>query len=194
MGFVRGVHRLSGILDKIMEAVIVFMLLAMVAVTGAQVVCRIAGHALSWSEEMTRYLLIWSSMLGAGCVYKHSGHISIEVLQNAMPPKVKKAMKILVQVLCIILFAMIVVFGYQYYQRQGNQVSAAMKVPMRFVYLAIPIGCGTMFVHALDALFSLITGKGEAEDSVKEAESSTPAAEERKADRIESGTAGKEEE
>ena len=54
MGFVRGVHKLSDVLDKAMEAVIVFMLLAMVAVTGAQVVCRIANHALSWSEELTR--------------------------------------------------------------------------------------------------------------------------------------------
>ena len=41
MGFVRGVHKLSDVLDKAMEAVIVFMLLAMVAVTGAQVVCPI---------------------------------------------------------------------------------------------------------------------------------------------------------
>lgn len=162
MGFVRGVHKLSDVLDKIMEAVIVFMLLAMVAVTGAQVVCRIANHALSWSEELTRYLLIWSSMLGAGCVYKHSGHISIEVLQNAMPGPVQKGMKIAVQILCMVLFAMIVFYGIQYYQRQGGQVSAAMKVPMRFVYLAIPIGCGTMFIHALDALLGLLTGRDEA--------------------------------
>ena len=164
MGFVRGVHKLSDVLDKAMEAVIVFMLLAMVVVTGALVVCRIANHALSWSEELTRYLLIWSSMLGAGCVYKHGGHISIEVLQNAMPKPVQKGMKIAVQVLCMVLFAMIVVYGIQYYQRQGGQVSAAMKVPMRYVYLAIPIGCGTMFVHALDALLGLLTGRDEATD------------------------------
>lgn len=175
MGFVRGVHKVSDVLDKIMEAVIVFMLLAMVAVTGAQVVCRLVNHALAWSEELTRYLLIWSSMLGAGCVYKHGGHISIEVLQNAMPKPVRKAMKIIVQVLCMILFAMIVVYGVQYFQRQGTQISAAMKVPMRLVYLAIPIGCGTMFVHALDQFLGLVTGrddeaKAPAEKEEKEAE------------------------
>ena len=37
-----------------------------------------------------------------------------------------------------------------------------MKVPMRFVYLAIPVGCGTMFIHALDALLGLLTGRDEA--------------------------------
>lgn len=173
MGFVRGVHKVSDVLDKVMEAVIVFMLLAMVAVTGAQVVCRLLNHALAWSEELTRYLLIWSSMLGAGCVYKHSGHISIEVLQNAMPKPARKVMKIIVQVLCMILFAAIVVYGVQYFQRQGTQVSAAMKVPMRFVYLAIPIGCGSMFVHALDQFLGLVTGRDDSPAAPGKADASS---------------------
>lgn len=180
MGFVRGVRKLSDVLDKLMEMIIVFMLLAMVVVTGAQVVCRIANHALSWSEELTRYLLIWSSMLGAGCVYKHGGHISIDVLQNAMPKKVRKVMKIVVQVLCMILFAMIVVYGIQYFQKQGTQVSAAMKIPMRYVYLAIPIGCGTMFVHALDNFLTLVTGKGEGSEQADENGSDTAVKKEEK--------------
>ena len=38
---VQGIHKLSDILDKVMEVVIVFMLGAMVVITGAQIVCRI---------------------------------------------------------------------------------------------------------------------------------------------------------
>ena len=57
-----------------MGYVIFVMLLLMVIITGAQIVCRIFFKSLQWSEEATRYLLIWCSMLGAGCVYKHGGH------------------------------------------------------------------------------------------------------------------------
>ena len=52
-----------------MGYVIFAMLLLMVIITGAQIVCRIFFKSLQWSEEATRYLLIWCSMLGAGCVY-----------------------------------------------------------------------------------------------------------------------------
>ena len=89
MMIVHGIHKLSDILDKLMEVVIVFMLGAMVVITGAQIVFRIFFTSLAWSEEATRYLLIWSTLLGAGCVYKHAGHISISILQDALPAKAK---------------------------------------------------------------------------------------------------------
>lgn len=165
MAVVRGIHKLSDILDKIAEILIVVMLGAMVLITGAQILCRIFFTALSWSEEATRYLLIWSTMFGAGCVYKHRGHISISVLQDALPGKAKDILQIVVHILCMILFFMVVFYGIQYFGKQGSQLSAAMRLPMRYVYTCIPAGCVLMFIHALDEVLRCIThmlGKGEA--------------------------------
>lgn len=164
MFIVHGIHRLSEILDKVMEAVIVFMLGAMVVITGAQIICRIFFTSLAWSEEATRYLLIWSTLLGAGCVYKHAGHISISVVQDALPSKAKDMMQILIHGLCIMLFIMIAWYGIQYFGKQGNQLSPALRLPMRYVYTCIPVGCGIMAFHALDAVaqsFLHLLGKGE---------------------------------
>ncbi len=164
MVIVRGIHKISDILDKIAEVAIVAMLAAMVVITGAQIVCRLFFTALSWSEEATRYLLIWSTLFGAGCVYKHSGHISISVLQDMLPGKAKDVLQIVVHVFCMILFALAVFYGIQYFGKQGNQLSAAMRLPMRYVYTCIPIGCGLMCFHALDAVLACILdllGKGE---------------------------------
>jgi TRAP-type C4-dicarboxylate transport system permease small subunit len=162
---IHGIHKLSDILDKIVEVVIVLMLGAMVVITGAQIVCRIFFTSLSWSEEATRYFLIWSTLLGAGCVYKHSGHISITVLQDVFPKKVKYCMQILVHALCILLFALIVWYGVQYFGKQGKQLSPAMRLPMRYIYTCIPIGAGIMIFHAFDAILQLLLklfGKEEA--------------------------------
>lgn len=93
MAFVKGFHKLSDVLDTICSYIIVVMLGAMVVITGAQIVCRMAFTALSWSEEATRYLLVWSSFLGASCVYKHSGHISITFIQDMVPGGVKQSLK-----------------------------------------------------------------------------------------------------
>lgn len=165
MAIVRGIHKLSDILDKIAEVIIVVMLGAMVIITGAQIVCRIFFTALAWSQEATRYLLIWSTLFGAGCVYKSSGHISISVLQDVLPGKAKDILQIVIHVLCMILFGLIVFYGIQYFGKQGNQLSAAMRLPMRYVYICIPIGSGLMFFHALDAVLSCVMhllGKEEA--------------------------------
>ncbi|MCI8578738.1 MAG: TRAP transporter small permease [Lachnospiraceae bacterium] len=149
---IRGIHKFSDILDKAMEVVIVAMLGIMVIVTGAQIVCRVFFTSLSWSEEATRYLLIWSTLLGAGCVYKHAGHISITVLQDLLPAKAKDALQIVIHTLCIVLFALIVFYGIKYFGKQGKQLSATMRLPMKYVYTCIPLGAGIMIVHALDAV------------------------------------------
>lgn len=165
MIIVHGIHKLSDILDKLMEVVIVFMLGAMVVITGAQIVFRIFFTSLAWSEEATRYLLIWSTLLGAGCVYKHAGHISISILQDSLPAKAKDVLQILIHGLCSMLFILIVWYGIQYFGRQGKQLSPALRLPMRYVYTCIPIGCSIMAFHALDAIVQSLMhlfGKGEA--------------------------------
>lgn len=151
MTIVHGIHILSDILDKLMEIVIVLMLGAMVVITGAQIVCRIFFTSLAWSEEATRYFLIWSTLLGAGCVYKHSGHISITILHDVLPDKARDILQIVVHALCMFLFALIVFYGIQYFGKQGKQLSPAMRLPMRYIYSCIPLGAGIMIVHALDA-------------------------------------------
>ena len=152
MMLVHGIHKLSDILDKLMEVVIVFMLGAMVVITGAQIVFRIFFTSLAWSEEATRYLLIWSTLLGAGCVYKHAGHISITLLQDLLPEKAKDVIQILIHGLCILLFALIVFYGIKYFGKQGKQLSATMRLPMKYVYTSIPLGAGIMIVHGVDAV------------------------------------------
>ncbi len=156
MGFVKAVHKLSDALDKVMGYVIFVLLLLMVIITGAQIVCRIFFKSLQWSEEATRYLLIWCSMLGAGCVYKHGGHISVTVLQDVMPEKVKRIMQLLVHALCFALCILVVYYGYRYFGKQGTQLSASLRWPMRYVYLGIDFGCAFMAVHALDAFLQLL--------------------------------------
>ena len=167
VGFVKAVHKLSDAIDKVMGYVIFVMLLLMVIITGAQIVCRIFFKSLQWSEEATRYLLIWCSMLGAGCVYKHGGHIAVTVLQDVMPAPVKRCMQLLVHVFCFALCLVVVYYGYKYFGKQGSQLSASLRWPMRYVYLGIDLGCGLMAVHALDAFLQQLFRM----DEVKEVES-----------------------
>ena len=150
----------SDALDKICSVLIVIMLGAMVLVTGAQIICRTWFTALSWSDEVTRYLLIWSTFLGASVVYRHSGHISITLVQDLVPKQIGKAMRVLVHVVCFVLFTVLLFYSSRYCMKL-NKTATALPIKMKYIYLCIPISMAIMMVH------SLLMGLEEATKEVK---------------------------
>ncbi|MFV0313494.1 MAG: TRAP transporter small permease [Anaerotignum sp.] len=163
MSVVAVTKKISDNVNKASLAICVALLGTMVMVTFMQIVCRVFFSALSWSEELARYLLIWASMLGAGCVYKSGSNIAILVVQDLLPETYKKMAKVLVQVLCGIFFALAIYHGIRFMGLMGTQKSAALHIPMKYMYLSVPLGCSIMLIHAIDAIFSEIFGKEESE-------------------------------
>ena len=151
---------ISDVLDKVCSAAIVFMLGAMVIITGAQIICRTWFTALSWSDEVTRYLLIWSTFLGATVVYRHNGHISVTLLQDALKPRAAKALRVLVHAICFALFAVLLYYSTLYCMKL-KKTATAMPIKMKYVYSCIPVSMGIMMIH------SLLMGVNEALTEVK---------------------------
>lgn len=156
MAVMQGFHKLSEWLDYACGGVCIVCLASMVILTGLQIVCRIWFTALAWSEELTRYLMVWATFLGASCVYRRSGHISVTVIQALFPPSCQKAMQACCHLLCGAFFLAAVSYGVDYMGMQSRQLSAALRIPMSWVYLAIPIGCGIMALHVLGLLLQML--------------------------------------
>lgn len=151
---------ISDALDKVCSVLIVLMLGAMVIVTGAQIVCRTWFTALSWSDEVTRYLLIWSTFLGATVVYRHNGHISVTLLQDAVSPKLAKALRVVVHAICFVLFAVLLYYSAIYCTKL-KKTATAMPIKMKWIYMCIPISMAINMIHAL------LMGVEEAQKEVK---------------------------
>lgn len=159
MKIANAIHKISDFLDRIGGVLCVVMLAAMVILTGTQIICRVFFSALDWSEELTRYLLVWSTFLGAGVVYKHAGHINVSLLQDHVPPVMQKIMKLLVHVICGVFCVIAVYYGFKYMKAQGLQLSPAMRIPMRYMYMSIPVGFSLLLVHILNAIIQLFVKK-----------------------------------
>ena len=139
--------KLSEALDKICEFSIAIMLGLMVIFTIAQVICRTWFTSLSWSEEATRFLLIWSTFFGASCVYKHNGNIAITIVQDLFPETVKKNLRALVHGICFILFCVLCYYGFLYCSKQVRTASA-IPVKMKYIYMCLPLSMIIMAIHA----------------------------------------------
>ncbi len=165
MSFANGFKKFSDGIDKVCLAVVVAMIAAMVCVTIAQIVCRELStmldgvKPLQWSEEVCRYLLVWATFLGASSVYKEGTHITITFVQSMFSPKVQRYIRIFVHVLCIIAFCAVVYFGFTFAMKQ-MQLAPSLRIPMKYMYLSVPIGFGLMAIHAVNEVLQTLQQKG----------------------------------
>ena len=152
---------IGDLLDRICGFLIVIIIGAMVVITTAQIICRIWFTALSWSEEVTRFLLIRSTFLGATCVYRRSGNIAITAVQALFPEKVQKGLRILVHIVCFCLFAVLLYYGVKYCNKQVR-TAAALPIKMKYIYMCLPVGLGICMYHAFVMTLEEIFQKKEA--------------------------------
>lgn len=107
----------------------------------------VLNDSLFWSEEVVRYGLVWGVMLGSALVAYERGHIRIEVVEAFLPPGGQRVVQFIANAASLSFCVILLWAGWTFVERTWFQNSASLGVPMRSVYLAIPIGA------ALEAWF-----------------------------------------
>jgi TRAP-type C4-dicarboxylate transport system permease small subunit len=96
----------------------------------------------SFTEELARYTLVWLGILGASYVAGQKMHLAIDLLSHKLHGKSKLYLEIFIQV-SIFFFSLVVMVigGYRLVliTLSLNQISAALQVPLGYVYLVVPV-------------------------------------------------------
>jgi TRAP-type C4-dicarboxylate transport system permease small subunit len=156
--------RLSDGVDRVVTWFVVIMLLGLTAVVTMQIIARVFFEAFSWTEELSRYLLVWSTFFGASMGFKRGSHVAITFVVDRFSGRSRQWVLVLIHTLSILFFFVGIVYGIQMIHQQVFQISPAMGLSMRVVYLAIPLGFATMVIHVfpllLDEIVLLTRRKG----------------------------------
>ena len=143
------IQRLDAWLLRCNRAAVVAMLAAMALMVFANVVLRFTtDHSIFWVEEVSRYLMIWLTFIGAGPVLRYGGHIGIDTLQERYP-RHGPWFRGLILALLVPFFAFMVWIGVRYAMLTWGQTTPVMEIPVGAVYLAMPIGFALLIVHLL---------------------------------------------
>jgi TRAP-type C4-dicarboxylate transport system permease small subunit len=127
---------------------LIALLAAMVVIVFANVVLRYAlGTSLVWSEEVARHLMIWMTFAGSGLALRSGAQLGIDTLQDALPPRAARTLRIALAVGMLLLFVLLAWYGVDYAWRTRFQTSAALGISMIYVYIGMPVGCVLMAIH-----------------------------------------------
>lgn len=151
--------------DRVLETSLVLIMTVNVLNVLWQVFTRfVLKDPSPFTEELARYLLIWLGLLGAGYVSGKKLHLAIAVVLEGRRGRTRRLMEAVIQVF-ILLFALLVmvVGGIRLVAISFalNQVSAALRIQLGYVYLVLPVSGLLIVFYALHELVKVLRNTGE---------------------------------
>lgn len=152
----KSVNKPDSGLRKAEETVVAFSIIAITIITFINVMLRFfAERSWTWAEELSRYIMVWMTFVGASLCVRDSVHVTMDIVLTKIPNKYKKPLLYLIYSGSAIIALYIAYLGYNIMMKVkfSGQVSSAMEfLPIWLVYLAVPVGGILMaknYIHLL---------------------------------------------
>lgn len=147
------VHNVNKVIGRFTNLLLIIMTLAVFA----QVISRfILEHPLAWSEELSRYVMIWITFLGASLAIEKKAHPMIEIFAGYLPGRAKQMAQIIAMLFSSVFYSMLIYFGGQFAVRSFGQLTPAMGLPIGYVYLIIPISGVLLLISAVAEIEKIV--------------------------------------
>ena len=159
--------------DYLEELLLTLLLIGIAAIMVIQVIARyVFNYSLSWSDELARYFLVWSTFLSVSFCVKRRISIKIDQVQNALPkrqiPWIKMIRHTVVFVFCILMIP----YSWTYVQQSvsSGATSPALRIPMVYIQCAPLVGFVLLSIRVAQAwLREFRASKGVLMETIEEA-------------------------
>jgi TRAP-type C4-dicarboxylate transport system permease small subunit len=91
-----------------------------------------------WTEEMARFLFIWTIMIGAMIGVRESTHFEVDVWPR-LPPRAEALVRLLGRLGVLAAALVFVSAGIQFTQFAWHRISELAELPLWLIYVAWPI-------------------------------------------------------
>jgi TRAP-type C4-dicarboxylate transport system permease small subunit len=119
------------------------MLVASVAINFVNIIGRyVFSVSISWAEEAMLFLMIGCVFLGAGPVGYLGRHIRMDVVVLLLPPRLRKALEVLSELVTIATCIMLAIFAWPVVNMLAelDQRSDTANIPLVIPQSALPLG------------------------------------------------------
>lgn len=148
------IHKLINLSCRVMSVVMVAALALMVVLVFTNVVMRYGFNSgIAISEELSRWLFVWMTFLGAVVALKEHGHLGTDLVVGKLPPAGKKVCMAISHLLMLFCCWLLFKGSLEQAKLNWDTTSAAMEasVGMYFYSAGVicAVGCAIVLLHEL---------------------------------------------
>lgn len=145
--------QIKKLVDHTIAGFCIAVMVALVCCVVWQVFSRyVLSQPSTITDEMARFLMIWVGLLGAAYTVGAQKHLSIDLLSMSLSQYKKNILAVIVNIF-ILSFSIIVIIGggLKLIDKTlvTSQVSAAMQIPMGYIYIALPLSGAIITLYSI---------------------------------------------
>ncbi|MFJ7509017.1 TRAP transporter small permease [Peribacillus simplex] len=150
-------NKISRTLENSLNIIMAAALAIMVVLVFGNVVLRyFFNSGITWSEEMSRYLFIWLTFLGAIGAFKNKEHLGVDMVIKRLPNKMKKVVLVISDLMMLFVLLLILDGSWKMTLINIDSTAPATGMPLAFVYgtgILVSVSMGSMIIYNLYRIF-----------------------------------------
>lgn len=158
-------NKIFSVIMAILQKIAGLLLFAMFIVITIQIAARNFLHtSVSWSEEVSRLLLIWMTFTGAPAVLWKGEHLMVDIVYAAVSSKARKYINLIANIVIISFCVFGIKLGFDLCTNRIilRSFTAAAHIPRVYIFSALPFGCFFMILAAINSMIEnilILSGK-----------------------------------
>ncbi|MGA9251712.1 MAG: TRAP transporter small permease [Roseobacter sp.] len=136
------------------------MIVAAVAITCQMIFVRfVLNQSTVWQTEAVIYLAIGATLIGLPYVQRLRGHVNVDLIPLALPPRARYLMCLLTLSLSIVMVAIMLFYSYEHWHltfERNWKSDTVWGVRLWIPYLALPVGFGLFLLQLIADLIAVI--------------------------------------
>lgn len=122
------------------------------------VIVKISDLSFPWTEELSRYSIIWLCYLTLPLVYREGSMAQLDLIFDRLGKKGRMALYILTRMLCIMFIIIAVFYGIRIVETRMMFKSSILRAPGYMLYSAPIFGCVFMAFEILTEMIGVFGG------------------------------------
>jgi TRAP-type C4-dicarboxylate transport system permease small subunit len=164
--FVSIIEKITDVVSGHLPAWTVFVLMLMVL---AEVITRYAFNApLSIADEYGGFMLVGITFVGLAYTWKERGHVSVEIVTNILPPKIRQWVRFFTLILATLFCLPLIAGSYEMLQdsilfgaRSGSWMRTPLVYPQSVLLLGSVLLLLQLIAEVIKAVFALKNSEGD---------------------------------
>ena len=152
----RRLKKVEDIIVQVCRAGIGLAFAVLITAVLIQVLTRTFGSSPVWTEELTRYALLYIAAFGAGLSLRSGELVNVDILSESLPGRGSRLLRLFCAFLTAGLCAVLIGPAWQYVSIGALQTSPAMSLRMDFVHFSVMLLLVILFLFSVLRIVAMI--------------------------------------